>query len=258
MAGTDRTRAQPEALDATAPAIILVEPQLGENIGTAARAMLNCGLTDLRLVRPRDKWPNEKAVGAASGADFVLAHARLYDKTEDAIADLHHVFCTTARRRDMLKPVLTPREAAKQLRALAPGERSGVIFGGERWGLHNDDVILAQKIIEVPMNPAFSSLNLAQAVLIVGYEWRMAADATPAQRIYDDGYTPASAEDMRRLFEHLETELDAVGYLWPPEKRPTMVRNIRNIFQRAALTEQEVRTLRGMIKDLVVKNRRKP
>lgn len=263
MAGTDKSRAVEDAGgsgavsdDGGAPAIVLIGSQLGENIGTAARAMLNCGLTELRLVAPRDGWPNEKAVAAASGADMVLDGARLFDTAADAVADLNIVYATTARRRDMLKTVLTPRRAAAEMRSAAgQGVRAGVLFGPERKGLHNDDVTLADKIIEVPLNPAFSSLNLAQAVLIVAYEWRMAGDATPAASLPHGHTQPASKQDLLHLFEHLERELDEVGFLHPPEKRPSMVRNLRNIFQRADLREQEVRTLRGVIADLSNKRR---
>src|SRR5215472_9921470 len=168
MAGTDRSRGGVTG----GPAIILVEPQLGENIGTAARAMLNCGLDDLRLVRPRDGWPNDKAITAASGADRVLDKARLYPDVPVAIADLRHVYASTARDRYMVKREVTPRLAAEEMRGfLAAGEPCGILFGPERTGLVNDDIALADTVVTVPLNPAFSSLNLAQAVLIVGYEW---------------------------------------------------------------------------------------
>src|SRR5262249_24777068 len=168
MAGTDKSRGGVTG----GPAIILVEPQLGENIGTAARAMLNCGLDDLRLVRPRDGWPNDKAISAASGADAVLDKARLYPSAEAAIADLGHVYASTARDRYMVKREVTPRRAAEEMVGfLAAGESSGVLFGPERIGLLNEHIALADTVVTVPLNPAFSSLNLAQAVLIVGYEW---------------------------------------------------------------------------------------
>jgi len=249
MAGTDRTKKSQMTLPEGGPAVILVTPQLGENIGSAARAMLNCGLSDLRLVRPREGWPNDYAVKAASGADALLNGARLFGSTEDAIADLHRVYATTARPRDLVKRVIGPREAAAEMRqAAARGERVGVLFGAERMGLHNDDVTLADTIVQVPLNPAFSSLNLAQAVLLICYEW-FQAGSPPAPR---DGLMPTGASrpatraEVIGLFEPLERELDACGFLRPPEKRPAMVRNIRNIFQRAGLTDQEVRTLRGI------------
>jgi len=253
MAGTDASRAATTG----GPTVVLVEPQLGENIGTAARAMLNCGLTGLRLVRPRDGWPSEKASSAASGADEVLDGAGLFESTEAAVADCHRVYATTARRRDMIKPILTPRAAAAEMRAdLARDHRVAILFGPERRGLRNDDVVLADAIVEVPLNPAFSSLNLAQAVLIVGYEWFQSADAAPGQALPLGATRPADKRELMGLFEHLERELDACGFLHVAEKRPTMVRNIRNLFQRAALTEQEVRTLRGVITGLVTYGRR--
>ena len=176
MAGTDRSRA-PAPDDG--PVVILVDPQLGENIGTAARAMLNCGLGRLRLVRPRDGWPSDRAVAAASGADAVLDGATLFDTTAAAIADLEQVYATTARPREMIKPVMTPRRAAAEMRAAIGGGRPvGILFGPERTGLLNDDLALADTLISVPLNPAYSSLNLAQAVLLVAYEWAQAGDDT--------------------------------------------------------------------------------
>ena len=239
------------------PAIVLVAPQLGENIGAAARAMYNFGLTDLRLVRPRDGWPNEKARAPASGADAVIDGARVFASVPDAVADLRHVYAATARPRDSRKTVVTPVHAVSTMRAAAPdGALCGVLFGGERAGLDNDDMSLAEAIISVPLNPAFSSLNLAQSVLLIAYEWFRAADATPGEQ-FDTGPTgPATKADLVGLFEHLETELTRGGFLWPPEKAPTMVRNIRTMLQRARLTEQEVRTFRGIIKALTDLRRR--
>ncbi len=240
--------------DDRAPEIILVHPQIGENIGTAARAMLNCGLSKLRLVKPRESWPNEKANTSSSGAKPVLEGARLYETTADAVADLHRLYATTARPRDMVKPVLSPRAAAAEMRAAAaPGVKVGILFGAERAGLDNDDLTLADAIIEVPANPEFSSLNLAQAVLICAYEWRMAAmgGEGAAPRRGRPRAEPASKEDMAGFYAHLEAELDRAGFLYPSEKRRRMVRNIRNLFARADLTEQEVRTLRGVIAALV-------
>lgn len=249
MAGTDSTR-EPVL---GGPAVILVRPQMGENIGAVARAMLNFGLTELRIVAPRDGWPNDKAYAMASRADQVLDAAQLFDTTEAAIADLTRVYATTARRRDMVKPVMTPHAAAGDMRAtLAAGGRAGVLFGGERAGLDNDDVALAAVIVEAPTNPAFSSLNLAQAVLLVAYEWFQAGDNRPPVT-FDAGRTAeaVSAADLLVFFERLERELDAGGFLKPPEKRPTMIRNIRNMFQRAGLTDQEVRTLQGIVSSLI-------
>ena len=244
MAGTDHT--QTAVLGG--PTIILVEPQLGENIGTAARAMLNFGLTSLRLVKPRDGWPSDKAFSAASGADVVIEGVTLFESTAAAIADLNRVYATSARRRDMLKPVVTPERAANAIRSeIAAGAKVGVLFGPERTGLTNDDVTLADTLISVPLNPAYASLNIAQAVLLIGYEWFQQTSETPGEHL-DEGVTfPAPREELIRFFEHLESELDASGFLRPPEKRPAMVRNVRNMFQRADLMEQEVRTLRGIV-----------
>jgi tRNA/rRNA methyltransferase len=254
MAGTDRRRTPSHA---GGPAIILVEPQLGENIGTAARAMYNCGLTDLRLVRPRDGWPSKKAESAASGADPVLDQARLYDRVEDAIAALRHVYATTARDRYMVKRIVTPREGAAEIRALtAGGESCGILFGPERTGLLNEHIALADTVVSVPLNPAFSSLNLAQAVLIVGYEWFTAGDATAPAQLVTGHSRPATKDKLIRFFEHLEEELDRNGFMRDPEKRPSMVRNLRNLLQRAHCTEQELRTLHGVVTSFAGPRRR--
>ena len=247
MAGTDKKRSKASG----GPVVILVEPQLGENIGMVARAMLNTGLTELRLVSPRDAWPNEKAIAAASGASLVLDEATIFDSTAAAVADLHHVFATTARARGMNKTVLDPRQAAGKLhRAVAAGERVGLLFGPERSGLTNDDLALADRAVAVPLNPGFSSLNLAQAVLILGYEWFRAGQSDPPANWNRSTSPPATKEELIGFFARLETALDEAGFLYPPEKRPTMVRNLRNLFQRSMLTEQELRTLHGIISAL--------
>ena len=247
MAGTDQTKQSILG----GPAVVLVEPQLGENIGTAARAMLNFGLKDLRLVRPRDPWPNEKARAPASRADVVIDSARVYRQTADSIAELNHIYATTARPRDMLKPVMTPRAAMEAARRhAAVGETTGILFGREKSGLHNDDIAISKAIVEVPVNPAFASLNIAQAVLILGYEWFLTGNEPPAEKLPQGATRPANHDELMGLFDHLERELDSGGFLYPPEKRPTMVRNIRNIFSRSGLMEQEVRTLRGIITTL--------
>jgi len=244
MAGTDRSREGASG----GPAIILVAPQLGENIGTAARAMMNCGLDDLRLVRPRDGWPSDKAVAAASGADAVLEKARLYPDVPAAIADMVHLYAATARDRGMVRREVTPRRAATEMRAwIGAGEPCGVLIGPERTGLLNDDVALADSVLSVPLNPAFSSLNLAQAVLIVGYEWFTSGTEHPAEILRRGGSRPATKAELLNFFDHLEEELEKNGFLRNREARPSMVRNLRSLFQRAQCTEQELRTLHGVV-----------
>ena len=252
MAGTNRTELAKASAGGGGPAIILVEPQMGENIGAAARAMLNCGLTDLRLVRPRDGWPNEKADAASAGATIVLDGVRVFDSTEAAIADLTQVYATTARPRDMVKRILTARRAAEDMRAhWSAGRAVGILFGPERTGLHNDDLTLADTLITVPLNPGFASLNLAQAVLLVGHEWFTTGDENPEDYVHLGGSRPATKDELTGLFAHLEAELDETGFYTSEEKRPSMVRNVRNTLQRAMMTEQEVRTFHGIIKALV-------
>jgi tRNA/rRNA methyltransferase len=244
MAGTNHRR----PVVTGGPAIILVQPQLGENIGTAARAMMNCGLDDLRLVRPRDGWPSDKAIAAASGADTVLEKARLYPSVAEAISDLVHVFAATARDRGMVRREVTPRHAAAEMHAwLGAGETCGVLVGPERTGLVNDDVALADTVLTVPLNPAFSSLNLAQAVLIIGYEWFTSGAEAPPEVLHRGGSRPATKEELLNFFDHIEEELENNGFLRNRESRPSMVRNLRSLFQRAQCTEQELRTLHGVV-----------
>lgn len=252
MAGTDKTKsAQARAHLQGGPAIVLVDPQLGENIGMVARAMLNCGLTELRLVRPRDGWPNPAAEKAASGAVEVLAGARLYDTTGAALSDLRRVYAATARRRDLLKPLVTPRAAAAELRTCAAeGVTAGVLFGPERAGLTSDDVALADAVLEVPLNPAFASLNLAQAVLVVGYEWFQARRAGPERTLPLGATRAATQAEFDNFFARLEGALEAAGFFWPPEKRPGMLRNLRSLLRRMAPTDQDLRTLHGVISAL--------
>jgi tRNA/rRNA methyltransferase len=245
---------------AAVPAVILVHPQLGENIGFAARAMANFGLTDLRLVAPRDGWPNDKAHAAAAGAAFVVEQATVYDSVEQAIGELNFVLATTARPREMVKAVLSPESAGHELRRRQDrAERSGVLFGPERSGLDNDTIALADAILTAPVSPGFASLSLPQAVLLFGYEWLKAdSAATPLGRVtaFDgpaaEGIAcpdtrPATRAELLGLFDHLEGELDRTGFLYPPEKRPSMVRAIRNMFHRMGATEQDVRTWRGIV-----------
>ncbi len=234
-----------------APLFVLVEPQMGENIGAAARGMLNFGLSGLRLVNPRDGWPNEKAGAMAAGASIVIDQTRVFDSTAAALAGCHYVLATTARPREALLPVLEPAEAAAEMkRRIDRGETCAVLFGGERAGLSNDDVMRADGIVSIPVNPAFASLNLAQAALIVAYEWAK-ADGRKAPPSELDIATPAPREDFERFFGHLVAELDKAGYFFPEAKRANMERNLKVAFMRAGLTEGEVRSLRGVIKALV-------
>ncbi|HTP81929.1 MAG TPA: RNA methyltransferase [Alphaproteobacteria bacterium] len=240
-----------KASERLAPAIILVAPQLAENIGATARAMLNCGLTDLRLVRPRPAWPHPRAVAAAAGADAVLDKARMFATAKEAIADLHYVYATTARPREGVKTVVTARAAAGEVRErLGRHERSGYMFGPERTGLENDEVALADALLTVPLNPDFSSLNLAQAVLVAAYEWRMSGDETPGRALAKGKAEAAAKVEVLDFFARLEAELDDCGFLRNTEMRPTMVRNIRSIFYRAGLMSHEVRTLHGILTGL--------
>ena len=228
------------------PAIVLVRPQLGENIGKAARAMLNFGLTEMRLVAPRDGWPNPAAGPAASGADAVLEQARLFGSVADAVADCAHVYATTVRKRGVTKPVVGPDEAARAMRT-EPG-RSAVLFGPERSGLATDDVAIARTILTVPINPAFGSLNLAQAVILVAYEWsRGEALAQPPSTSLDP---PAPQHERDGMIAQLDAMLEQAGYFFPPDREATMRRTLRTILTRPGWTSQEVRTLRGVLSTL--------
>ena len=249
MAGTDGTANAQEAPDG--PVIILVKPQLGQNIGMVARAMLNAGLQELRMVAPRDGWPNEQAVAASSGATVILENARIFETTEQAISDLQRVYATTARPRGMVGRVVTPREAGLEYAEHRNENRAvGVLFGNERAGLDNEDVVLADTIIEAPLNPNFMSLNLAQAVLLVAYEWRMGWLDAPVERMETGRSDAVSKEELINFFNRLEDSLESGGFFRAVDMRPVMVRNLRNIFQRANLTDQEVRTLHGAIEAL--------
>jgi tRNA/rRNA methyltransferase len=240
-----------------APAVILTVPQLAENIGSVARVMANFGLSELRLVNPRDGWPQERAWASASGADWPLNAARVFASVGEAVADLQLVYATTARPRELQLPVLTPRRAAADLRqAAAEGLRTGLLFGGERAGLETADIALCQAVVTIPIDPKFRSLNLAQAVAVNGYEWWTAAlDAPPPN--FREGAAPAEGSALMGLYEHLERELDAAGFFHPPEKTPSMVQNLRAALGRARFTDQEVRTLRGIIVALAEGKHRK-
>jgi tRNA/rRNA methyltransferase len=230
----------------TAPIIILVRPQLGENIGKAARAMLNFGLDRMRLVAPRDGWPNPAAGPAASGADVVLERAEVFDTVADATADCTHVFATTVRRRDVVLPVMTPEEAAATIRA-EPGQ-SAILFGPERSGLATEDVALSRTILTVPVNPDFSSLNLAQAVILCAYEWSKGRQlASPTRMDLDP---PAPQEEIDGLITHLETMLEPTGYFFPPDRVPTTRRTLRTVLTKPAWNSNEIRTLRGVLSAL--------
>ena len=262
--GIRRAHIQGQAVAASGetPAVILMEPQLADNIGMVSRAMANFGLDELRLVNPRDGWPNEKARIAASGANYVIDDAAAYPALDAALGDLHWICATTARQRDLRKPVLTPLEAIEEIRVrIARGERCGILFGRERNGLETSEVAHADALVMVPVNSRFASLNLAQAVLILGYEWmrgsagaslgRVTTYETPVQAGLNMGDDrPATKEEQIGLFEHLEGELDQSGFFNPVHKRPAVVRNLRTLFTRAGLTEQEVRTLRGIVATL--------
>jgi tRNA/rRNA methyltransferase len=233
--------------DIRPPCVILAAPQLAENIGSVARAMANFGLSDLRLVNPRDGWPQERAWASASGAEWPLDNARVFARVQDAVADLQLVFAATARPREVRLPVFTPREAAGKLHAAAgAGEATGILYGPERAGLESDDVALCQGIVTIPIDEKFKSLNLAQSVAVTAYEWRMAVlDRPPAAFL--DADPPAEQAALLGLYGQLEAELEAAGFFHPPEKTPSMVRNLRAVFARARLTDQEARTFRGVI-----------
>lgn len=230
------------------PCIILAKPQMGENIGATARAMANFGLTDLRLIAPRDGWPNPKAEGMSTGAFEHLAPVQVFDTLKDAAHDCHALYATTARPRDMVKPVLAPRAAMQEARAhMGEGQKVGFVFGGEQSGMDNDDLALCGAIVQVPTNPEFSSLNLAQAVLLVVSQFAE-DEVACAPRPKDS--PPATKEELFAFLDRLESELEAANFFKAEGLKPTMVRNIQNIFTRNDLSEQEVRTLQGILSAL--------
>ena len=236
----------PNSISAQPPVIILVRPQLGENIGKAARAMLNFGLTEMRLVAPRDGWPNPQAGPAASGADIVLERAQVFDTVADAVADCAHVYATTVRKRGITKPVVTPEEAARAIHAEAG--RSALLFGPERSGLETDDVAVARTILTVPINPEFGSLNLAQAVILCAYEWSKGQGlAQPPQVELPDVAPQAELDGM---IGQLEGMLEVAGYFFPPDRTPTTKRTLRTLLTKPGWSSQEVRTLRGVLTTL--------
>jgi tRNA/rRNA methyltransferase len=247
----------------TSPVFVLVRPQLADNIGMVARALANFGLDELRLVAPRDGWPNEKARIAASGANFIIDAAQSFATFQEGLAGVHWVAAASARQRDLAKPVLTPEQAVAEMRRrMAEGQRCAILFGPERNGLETEEIANADALVMAPVNPNFASLNLAQAALLIGYEWMKQAGSGTLGRVttYEEalqpglrtrGSPPATKEELLGFFEHIERELDTQGFFKPPEKRPSMVQNMRTMFTRMGATEQEIRTLRGIVKALV-------
>jgi len=289
MAGTDTSKASEKTL-ALAPVIILVEPQMGENIGMCARAMLNCAVTELRIVNPRDGWPNEMAIKTSSGAVELLEKARLYNTTKEAIADLEFVLATTARERGMTKEVYSPETAAREIRRrnsipVPPAkagvhettdpvdsrlrgndgvkyvQKCGILFGRERTGLENDEIAMANAILNIPLNPGFSSLNLAQAVLLTCFAWLNADNPfnlVENAGAAENGHTqPATKDEIEMFLGLLEKDLTEADFFRSPEQKPTLLRNIRNYFFRSTPTQQDVRTLHGIIVALSGRRRRK-
>ncbi|MBF9059001.1 RNA methyltransferase [Rhodobacterales bacterium HKCCSP123] len=241
-----------ESLPTAQPAFILVRPQMGENIGAAARAMWNFGLDRMRVIAPRDGWPNARAVALASGAGRLLDHAGLHEDVAGAISDCTYVFATTARPRGMTMPVVTPERAMQQARAiLAEGGRVGVLFGPERAGLENDDIARANAIISVPVNPEFPSLNLAQCVLLCAYEFRRAGDATPPEVMAMAGTDFATGAEVTALGDHMEARLEEAGFFFPPDKAEGMKRTLRQIWGRLPLTRADVQTFHGILRQMV-------
>ena len=234
------------------PSFVLVRPQMGENIGAAARAMWNFGLDRMVVVAPRDGWPNPAADAMASGAGRLLDEARLVGDLPEAVVDDHFVMATTARVRDLTKPVLSPEEAMRQAaERLASGARISVLFGPERAGLENDDIARANAIINVPVNPEFPSLNLAQCVLLCGYEWQRATQNITPERVDMAGTLWASLEEVEALSGHYEERLGQAGFFFPDEKAQSMKTNLRNMWSRMALTRADVQMLHGVLRQMV-------
>jgi len=235
-------------MDTAPPIIILDHPQMGENIGAAARAMLNCNLTALRLVAPRDGWPNERAETMSSGALEKIPPVQIFETLQEAVADCHYVYATTARLRDMVKPVFTPNGAAQDCMARAgKGQSTAFVFGGERAGLANDDVSRCDAIINIPLNPAFSSLNLGQAVLLICYAYQSTIDQTKAKSLPTGDSHPANHEAFANLMQRLEDKLEDKGFFKSDDMKPSITRNLRNTLSRAEMTEQEIQTFHGII-----------
>jgi tRNA/rRNA methyltransferase len=238
------------------PVFILVRPQLGENVGAAARGMLNFGLTSMRVVAPRDGWPNPKAVAMASGASRVLEWAGHFPDVGPAIADCNYVMATTARGRELVKPVLSPERAMAVARVMsAQGKRVGILFGPERTGLENADILPAHAVVTVPVNPDFPSLNLAQCVLLMGYEWVRQRVEVPPEVLDLAGRDLATRADLERLAAHWEERLEAAGFFFPPDKVAHMKGSLRNMWGRLPLTRAEVQTFHGILKQIALKLR---
>ncbi len=248
---TGRDGGAPLAPVGNSPVVVLVRPQLADNIGGVARAMGNGGLFHLRLVAPRDGWPQERAWANASGADRILEAITVHATVAEAVADLSRVFATCPRPRHVIKPVLTARGAAAELRlACARALRCGILFGPERAGLDNDDMAAADTLVRYPLNPAFMSLNLAQAVMVMAYEWWSAEEQTLPRQLMTNETRVATKGELENFLAHLVRELDACGFLDNLPKRPGMVRNVRHLFERGEVTEQELRTLHGVVAEL--------
>ncbi len=236
------------------PTVILVRPQLAENMGMVARAMMNCALSELRIVAPRDNPLDEKAIAAASGAQSILEEAHIFDSLDEAVADTHIVMATTARPRDMTKPIYNPQHAIEILYQQTTNDiKTAILFGAERTGLENNELICANGIIEIPLNPNHCSLNLSQAVLLVGYEWFKKAHYLDNSRYKTGDSSLATKQETDAFLSHLETELDKRGYFRFTEKKERMRHNLRNIFTRSPLSSSEVKTLHGVISDLIRK-----
>ncbi|QHQ34866.1 RNA methyltransferase [Algicella marina] len=247
MSGTNHNAA--DGWQGPGPVFVLVRPQMGENIGAAARGMWNFGLDRLRLTNPRDGWPNPRAVAMSSGAAQVIDNVNVYETTDEAIADLNYIYATTARSRDLTKKVFTPQDAMADAHArIARGERVGVLFGPERAGLENADVVPASALISVPVNPSFASLNLAQCVLLMAYEWSRSSQAALPHP--DSKAPPAKAHEVAMLLQKLDTRLEAAGYFWPDQKVASKRENLRNLISRLELTDADVRTLHGIFNSL--------
>lgn len=247
MSGTDHN-AQDE-WGGPQPVVVLVQPQMGENIGSAARGMWNFGLEHMRLVAPRDGWPNPAATATASGASRVLDHLGVYDTTADALEDFAYVFATTARSRDLTKPVVSPERAMAQAREMiAGGKKVGILFGPERSGLENADIAMADAIISVPVNPGFASLNLAQCVLLVAYEWRRLTGEVIPEVVEMAGTDYATHVEVQKLYEHFEEKLGKAGFFFPEHKAESMRLNLRNMFSRLPMTQADIQTFHGMLR----------